>query len=251
MIGNKRDNVIRKLQNSRIALFWLLVSWIYLYGILEERATVHFQEIAFIGVAGIVLVNLVYVPYRLMLESKVDSDIKLLFTSAFTISLICYLRSASEFSVRFIFGSLISMIVISLSITGILIAVVKCSAVHIQTNRRKLCGADYDRMDGHDFEYYCADILKRKGFRKVTVTQGSGDYGIDIIAWKDNVKYGIQCKRYSGNVGYRAVEEAYTGAGIYSCSRAVVMTNSGFTKQAKQGARRLGVELWGSEMFRR
>ena len=105
------------------------------------------------------------------------------------------------------------------------------------------------RIDYHDFEYYCADILRRRGFRKVVVTQGSGDYGIDIIAWKDNVKYGIQCKRYSGNVGYRAVEEVYTGAGIYNCNRAVVMTNSGFTKQAKQGARRLEVELWGSEMF--
>ena len=249
MIGNKRDNVISKLQNSRMAVFWLFASWIYLYRILEEKAAVHVQEVIFIGMAGIVLVNLVYVPYRLMIDSKIDSDIKLLFTSVFTISLIYYLRSASEFSVRFIFGSLISMIVISLSITGILIAVVKCSSVHVQMDRRNMVGADYNKLEGHDFEYYCADILKRKGFRKITVTQGSGDYGIDIIAWKDNVKYGIQCKRYSGNVGYRAVEEAYTGAGIYSCNRAVVMTNSGFTKQAKQGARRLGVELWGSEMF--
>ena len=249
MIGNKRDNVVRKLQDSKVALFWLLVSWMYMYRILQESVAVHLQEIVFIGIAGIVLVNLVYVPYRLMIDSKLDSDIKLLFTVVFTISLICYLRSASEFSVRFIFGSFISMIVISLSITGILIAVVKGSSVHLQINRRKNWGVEYDKLEGHDFEYYCADLLKRKGFRKVTVTQGSGDYGIDIIAWKENTKYGIQCKRYSGNVGYRAVEEAYTGASIYNCDRAVVMTNSKFTKQAMSGARRLGVELWGREMF--
>ena len=249
MIGNKRDNVIRKLQDSKVALFWLLVSWMYMYRILQESVAVHLQEIVFIGVSGIVLVNLVYVPYRLMIDSKLDSDIKLLFTLVFTISLICYLRSASEFSVRFIFGSMISIIVISLSVTGIFVAVVKSSSVHLQNNRRKIFDREYDKMEGHDFEYYCADLLKRKGFRKVTVTQGSGDYGIDIIAWKDNVKYGIQCKRYSGNVGYHAVEESYTGASIYNCNRAVVMTNSDFTKQAIKGARRLGVELWGSEMF--
>jgi len=119
-----------------------------------------------------------------------------------------------------------------------------CVAVYCLVQARRRRPSDIDLMEGHDFEYYCADLLKRKGFRKVTVTQGSGDYGIDIIAWKDNVKYGIQCKRYSGNVGYRAVEEAYTGASIYNCDRAVVMTNSKFTKQAMSGARRLGVELW-------
>ena len=222
----------------------------YLYGILQESVYVHLQELLFIGIAGVLLVNLVYVPYRLMLESRIDSDVKLLFTAIFTISLICYLRDASVFSVRFIFGSLISMITISLVATGIFMTVGRFLAVHVQTNRRKFFGRDYDKMDGHDFEYYCADLLKKKGFSKVTVTQGSGDYGIDIIAWKNNVKYGIQCKRYSGNVGYRAVEEAYTGARVYNCDRAVVLTNSDFTKQAMSGARKIGVELWGSEMLK-
>lgn len=244
MIGNKRDNVIRKLQDSQVAVFWLLVSWMYMYRILQESVEVHLQEIVFIGVSGIVLVNLVYVPYRLMIDSKLDSDIKLLFTLVFTISLIYYLRRASEFSVRYIFGNFLSMIIISLSVTGIVVAVVKSSSVHIQKDRRKTWSIEYDKLEGHDFECYCADLLKRKGFTKVTVTQGSGDYGIDIIAWKNNMKYGIQCKRYSGNVGYRAVEEAYTGASIYNCDWAVVMTNSKFTKQAMSGARRLGVELW-------
>lgn len=249
MIGNKRDNVIRKLQDSQVAVFWLFASWIYTYRILEENVAVHLQEIVFIGVSGIVLVNLVYVPYRLMIDSKLDSDIKLLFTLVFTISLIYYLRRALEFSVRYIFGSFLSMIIISLSVTGIVVAVVKSSSVHIQKDRRKTWSIEYDKLEGHDFECYCADLLKQKGFTKVTVTQGSGDYGIDIIAWKNNMKYGIQCKRYSGNVGYRAVEEAYTGASFYNCNRAVVMTNSRFTKQAMCGAIRLGVELWGREMF--
>ena len=30
-------------------------------------------------------------------------------------------------------------------------------------------------MDGHDFEYFCADLLRKNGFDKVEVTKGSGE----------------------------------------------------------------------------
>ena len=46
-----------------------------------------------------------------------------------------------------------------------------------------------DEMEGHDFEYYCADILKAQGFIEVEVTKGSGDFGADILAEKDGVTY--------------------------------------------------------------
>lgn len=39
-------------------------------------------------------------------------------------------------------------------------------------------------MDGHQFEYACASILRSKGFSIVKVTKASGDQGIDIIAHK-------------------------------------------------------------------
>ncbi len=52
-------------------------------------------------------------------------------------------------------------------------------------------------MDGYEFEYQCAKILKRKHFSKIKVTQSSGDQGIDIIAFKHRKKYGIQCKYYT------------------------------------------------------
>ena len=51
-------------------------------------------------------------------------------------------------------------------------------------------------MDGYEFEYQCAKILKRKHFSKIKVTQSSGDQGIDIIAFKHRKKYGI---KYSKN----------------------------------------------------
>ena len=45
--------------------------------------------------------------------------------------------------------------------------------------------AAFEDMDGHEFEYFCADLLEQRGFVEVEVTRGSGDYGIDILAEKD------------------------------------------------------------------
>ena len=99
-------------------------------------------------------------------------------------------------------------------------------------------------QDGFEFEKRCAAFLKTKGYHKITVTPPSGDQGIDIIAYKSGLKYGIQCKYYSAPVGNKAVQEAYSGARFYDCNRAAVMTNHTFTKAARELADKLGVELW-------
>lgn len=102
----------------------------------------------------------------------------------------------------------------------------------------------YDNMEGHQFEYFCADILKENGFKNVEVTQGSGDHGIDILAEKDGITYAIQCKCYSSNIGNAAVQQAHTGKSLYHKDIAVVLTNRYFTPQAQQEAAALGVKLW-------
>lgn len=99
-------------------------------------------------------------------------------------------------------------------------------------------------QDGFEFEKRCAAFLKTKGYHKITVTPPSGDQGIDIIAYKSGLKYGIQCKYYSAPVGNKAVQEAYSGARFYDCDRAAVMTNHTFTKAARELADKLEVELW-------
>ena len=48
-------------------------------------------------------------------------------------------------------------------------------------------------MDGLQFEHRCAELLRYRGFHKVAVTKGSGDQGVDILAQKNGIKYGIQC----------------------------------------------------------
>lgn len=106
--------------------------------------------------------------------------------------------------------------------------------------------SDSPGMDGHDYEYYCAELLRRKGFSRVSVTRGSGDQGIDIIAYANKKKFGIQCKYYSKPVGNSAVQEACAGAMFYGCNVAAVMTNNGFTESAVELAAATGVLLWGN-----
>lgn len=101
-----------------------------------------------------------------------------------------------------------------------------------------------DEMEGHEFEYYCADLLKERGFLEVEVTAGSRDYGVDILAQKDGVTYAIQCKCYNGPVGVSAVQEAYAGRDFYDCMVGAVLTNQYFTEPAVEAAKKLKVLLW-------
>ena len=101
-----------------------------------------------------------------------------------------------------------------------------------------------DMMEGHEFEYAVADLLRHNGWRDVEVTQGSGDYGIDILARRRSTRYAIQCKRYKSAVGVKAVQEAGLGTDYYHCDAAAVITNCRFTKNAQNLANTTGVKLW-------
>lgn len=106
-----------------------------------------------------------------------------------------------------------------------------------------------DTMDGHDYEYFCADVLKHHGYDNVQVTRGSGDQGVDITAERDGIKYAVQCKRYSQAVGNKAVQEIYAGMRFYGCHVGIIMTNNYFTSSAKELAKRNGIILWDRDML--
>lgn len=97
--------------------------------------------------------------------------------------------------------------------------------------------------DGHDYEYFVAEYLRRTGFSQVEVTKGSNDYGVDVLATKDGIKYAVQCKYYSSPVNLKAVQEVVAGAPCYGCNAAMVVTNSTFTKSAVNLATANGVIL--------
>ena len=110
--------------------------------------------------------------------------------------------------------------------------------------KRKRFSGDYDLMEGREFEFFCADLLQKRGFLDVEVTKGSGDYGVDILAEKDGVTYAIQCKRYEEPIGVKAVQEVYAGKDYYDRMVGVVMSNQYFTKAAADMAGKLKVMLW-------
>lgn len=141
-------------------------------------------------------------------------------------------------------GNTGSTIQIAVVITVGIVFAITVSVVLCRQFRKNARAHALDNMEGLEFEYYCADLLAANGFIEVEVTKSSGDYGIDILAEKDGVTYAIQCKRYTGLVGVKAVQEAYAGRDFYDRMVGAVMTNQYFTKPAAQAARKLKILMW-------
>lgn len=133
---------------------------------------------------------------------------------------------------------------IYIGIAVLVLAVFAIAALLMLRAARRRRPGDMDLMEGHEFEYYCADLLRRAGFLEVEVTRGSGDYGVDILAERDGVTYAVQCKRYDGPVGVKAVQEAYAGRDYYDRMVGAVMTNQYFTRPAVEVAQKLKILLW-------
>ena len=132
------------------------------------------------------------------------------------------------------------IIIVSLAVAAMLFSAV----LYLRQRARRSRPEEYDLMEGHEFEYYCAELLRKCGFQEVQVTRGSGDYGIDILAEKDGVTYAIQCKCYNGPVGVKAVQEAYAGRDYYDRMVGALLTNQYFTQPALDAAGKLKILLW-------
>ena len=98
---------------------------------------------------------------------------------------------------------------------------------------RALQIAHIDAMTGEEFEEYVAELLRSQGY-KTRMTPRSGDYGVDIVALKGGIKTAVQIKRYSKKLDQKPIREAVTGMAVkqYGCTKAMVVTNSTFTKAA-------------------
>ena len=88
-----------------------------------------------------------------------------------------------------------------------------------------------DAMSGLEFELYVAHLLTNLGYNRVKLTE-TYDLGIDIIAQDEDIRWGVQVKRYNGLVKAEAVRQVVTALNIYGCDRSMVITNSHFSNQA-------------------
>jgi len=114
------------------------------------------------------------------------------------------------------------------------------------TRLRRSGIAEIDKMDGIQFEKYLEQLFRLQGY-KANATQAQGDYGADLVISRNGEKIVVQAKRYSKNVGLKAVQEAYGAVAHYKASAAWVVTNSGYTQQAVNLARSNNVRLIGRD----
>lgn len=91
-----------------------------------------------------------------------------------------------------------------------------------------------DNMTGGQFETFVAAVLEGNGYEIRQMTKSTGDFGADIIAYRNGELIAVQCKRYAKPVGLKAVQEAIAAMKHYECDRCLVVTNNRFTRQAME-----------------
>lgn len=101
-------------------------------------------------------------------------------------------------------------------------------------------------LNGHNFEALIEELIKKMGFtveeRKLTA-----DGGVDILAKAYEPlfegTYVIQCKRYTQKVGESPVRDLYRVVHSKNANKGILITDSTFTKAAKNFARDKQLEL--------
>ena len=109
--------------------------------------------------------------------------------------------------------------------------------------KQKIEIGDFTELTGYEFEDYLKNLFELLGYTAVQ-TPSSGDQGADLILSKDDEKIVVQAKKYDGKVPNKAVQEIAAAKNYYDADRAMVVTNSSFTKSAIELAFSNDVELW-------
>ena len=102
---------------------------------------------------------------------------------------------------------------------------------------------DFTELNGYEFEEYLKSLFELLGYTAIQ-TSLSGDQGADLILSKDDEKIVVQAKKYEENVSNKAVQEVAAAKNYYEADKAMVVTNSSFTKSAIELAFSNDVELW-------
>lgn len=105
---------------------------------------------------------------------------------------------------------------------------------------------DLGILNGHAFENYLEQLFEELGY-SVRKTPGSGDFGADLLLAKAGTTAAVQAKQYSSEVGFDAVKEVHFARTYYNVDEAWVICTKGFTRQAREAARKAEVKLIGRD----
>jgi restriction system protein len=109
----------------------------------------------------------------------------------------------------------------------------------------------FSKFDWRQMEELTGKLFEKKGY-EVEVTQGSGDYGIDVWAKKDGMTLGIQVKKWRNDVGFEDVAKTL-GSNMSKANKYILIsTTSFFTPQAWKHQKQHStiIELWDTNKFR-
>jgi hypothetical protein len=112
----------------------------------------------------------------------------------------------------------------------------------IQSRQYRLLHQDWRSLRGVDFETFLRQVFEVLGY-SVRMTKATGDQGIDLLLTGKGKKIGVQAKGATGSVGNSAVQQANTGSQFYRCDCCAVVTNSYFSRHAKELARAVACRL--------
>lgn len=112
--------------------------------------------------------------------------------------------------------------------------------------------SNYAFISPYEFEELVGEVFKRMGYQ-IEITSKSGDYGVDIIARDKNDVIAIQTKKYrtGNNVSNQDVQRLLGAMQLSTvkANKAILITTSDFTIQAKEQAKETPVELWNGKYF--
>jgi len=111
-------------------------------------------------------------------------------------------------------------------------------------------------VSDREFEEFVAKLFRKIGYQSVELTPVTADKGVDVIASRKDglgqtLKYAVQCKRYiNTKVGSDTVRDFGSALQLVRADFGVIVTSSGFTKDALETARTLGkIMLWDGNML--
>lgn len=95
---------------------------------------------------------------------------------------------------------------------------------------------EIDEMTGKEFEEFLFHFFKLENY-KTTITDDTGDRGIDIIiTTENNTRIGIQAKRWKNNIGTTEIAKIINGKVYYGLDKLWIITTSYLTQQAQNTA---------------
>lgn len=164
------------------------------------------------------------------------------------IILVLYLKFGTQniFSPQLFLSNHVALIITAIALLVILYAFLKLFPLWQRRHKYRTAKMhEIDHMKGGQFEQFLAVYFRDLGYKILPHRGSAGDKGADLILIApDGRKIVVQAKRYSGKVPFDAIQQVHTARSLYGANAAIIISNTFFTKQARETAHKLNIELW-------